>query len=476
MFLLLTNAKIKEGLDGILIAKEKIVKIGPSDVLKRMVGGQVELHDLKGQRIIPGLIDAHTHLIPFGLELLRPDLKPARSPDDAIDIIKDYIREKRLEGTIIGYGYDDTNWRRPLERKILDWAFPRRSVLVRRICGHITIANRSALKMIPHSVKSVDRKTGVLLERPSLNLDNLFPASDQELDLAIGLAVRKLLGLGITTIHDIISSRHLRCYMRYKGVRPRVRAYLFGRDGWNLGQLGIASRFGDESFKIMGMKIFLDGSIGARTAALSEPYLDRGGRGRLLITKQKLRAWLKVAEANSLQLMIHAIGDRAIERVVDLPIGPDNPLRHRIEHAEILFDHLLDKVKKRNLLLSLQPNFTYFWGRGGGLYEKVLGRGRSRFINRLRTVERTGLRYGLGSDTMPPDPEYVLRGATGHILKEERIDFETVIKAYTEGSSYLAFDENHLGKIEEGYYADLVVLRGRGLKASRIVFRGRFFS
>ncbi len=456
MFLLLKNGKIDKDNDAILIAKGKIVRIGRGEQIEKVVGGEVRRVDLKGNRVIPGLIDSHTHLIPYGLEKNRPDLSKARSAKEVVEILKGY--ERKLEGVIIGHGFDDSSWPDRLTRELLDQAFPDRPVLARRICGHLTVANLKALELIRGYHRYIDHDQGILLERPSLELERIFPPPEDEMMEAIGRGGEELLRLGITTIHDIVTGDYLHGYQRFKGVRPRVRAYLLKGWGRSLSRLGLSSGFGDDHLKVMGIKLFLDGSVGARTAAMSSPYRDRRGKGRLLMGRRELNHWLKVAEAGSLQLMIHAIGDRAIRMVAELPIPSGNPNRHRIEHAEVLTDELIFQIKKKGLLLSLQPNFTHFWGRPGGLYDRALGRFRLGLMNRLGSIMRMGIRFGIGTDLLPPDPKYVIKGAGEHIKKGERLSPDTLIRYYTEGGSYLAFDEDRLGRLKEGYLADITVL------------------
>ena len=461
MFLLLVNGKIKPEQDAILIAKGKIVDVGKSDALQRAIGKNSTVIDLGGRYVIPGLIDSHTHLVPYGLELIRPDLKDINSPDEAVDKIREYLNRTYTEGIVIANGYDDSKWEHPIDIRFLNQAFPDRPVAIRRICGHKTLVNSSALRLIPKKTRGINWKEGILLERPSLFLDQIFPPSEDEIDTAIEKASQKILSFGITTVHDITNRRYLKAYFRYHGHRPRIRIYLLDNDGRLLAETGIKSGFGTDDLKIMGIKLFLDGSIGARTAALSAPYRDNRTRGRILITRDRLRYWLELTRASSLQLMIHAIGDRAIMMAVDLPIMKDNPLRHRIEHAELIDNRLMDRIKEKNLMVSCQPNFIYQWGMPGGLYEKVLGRKRALILNRLKTLIDAGIKLGIGTDLMPPDPIIVIKGAQTHPNPDERIDFDTVIKYYTEGSAYLSFDENSLGRIEKKALADLVVLNSK---------------
>jgi len=167
------------------------------------------------------------------------------------------------------------------------------------------------------------------------------------------------------------------------------------------------------------VKIFTDGSIGARTAALREGYVDKTGWGLLLLPDGELRALLQTCFERRVTVAIHAIGDAALEQVVGafenvtgkrpLPTGWGS-----IEHAELLDDELLSRIKPLGVTLSVQPNFVAQWGQPGGLYEEALGRARFERMNPFGEIRRLGIPLTFGSDCMPLNPALGLRGAVHH--------------------------------------------------------------
>jgi len=214
--------------------------------------------------------------------------------------------------------------------------------------------------------------------------------------------------------------------------------------------------------KRIGGCILIDGSLSSYTAALSEPYNDNPNTsGILYFTDEELYKFLRDADNESLQTAVHAIGDRAIEQVVNIyeKFLKENSLRHRIEHCEVLNNELIRKIKKLNLVISCQPAFEYFWGGKGKLYEKRLG-DRIKFTNPYRSLLNENIILIGGSDApiTPPNPLLGIYSALNHPNEKERINLNEAIDLFTKNGAYGVFLEDRKGEIKKGYDADLVVL------------------
>jgi len=210
------------------------------------------------------------------------------------------------------------------------------------------------------------------------------------------------------------------------------------------------------------VKLFADGSIGAGNAAVSIPYVDTGENGALNYTDDELLSFLRRAEEADLQTAIHAIGDRAIEQVLQAHarIGTSPELRHRIEHFELPTGEQIERANDLGLCVSMQPNFVFNWSGPGKMYKRRLGKARDARIDPHRLVLDAGIPLAFGSDCMPISPLYGLHAAVNAPHPEQRVPLEEGILAYTRAGAYLSHEEDLKGAIAPGMFADLVVLEG----------------
>lgn len=418
--------------------------------------------DLAGRYVIPGFIDAHTHLVAEGIEMQRLDLSPCRSLDDCYQRIRARLG---LGAFVFAASWDETTWRRgllaDLDRRALDRISSTVPVIMRRVCGHCAVVNTAALRRIPDHWKIVDRKRGYLYEDVALNLNDIFVPDDEMLVRAVRLATARALRLGITSVHEISQPRYFRMLQRERGrLKVRFSVYLTAKHHAAAVRLGLRRGFGDDWLRFAGIKVFMDGSLGARTAALRRPYAGARTRGNILVPADRLRRLVQSAERSGIQLMIHSIGDRStgtVLRILKDNIDRQNPLRHRLEHLELLDPGSLADLCRFNLIASMQPNFVRRWQHPGGLYEQALG---PRYVemNCFRSILERGVRLVFGSDCMPLGPLYGIGGALGHPSQCGRLDAATAFRTYTEAGAFAAFDEERKGRLRAGYLADLVVL------------------
>lgn len=415
--------------------------------------------------LIPGFVDTHTHMASYGLKLQRPDFGSVQSLEEFLEKLRTEVAEFRGR-FLIGEGFDQSIWpeNRLPTREELDRVTGKTPVIIRRVCGHVAVANTAALERIPKDVPGVDRQQGWLFEDVPLHLHKFVPPDFEEVKLGILAAQERLLALGITSVHDIGSPSQFRAYqeLRQAGLlKIRVTFHILDRYAEAWLQSGITTGLGDDQLRVGGVKFFLDGSVGARTAAFFGRYPGHATTGQLNWRTPDLQRHLQKFHEHGLQVLCHAIGDRAIHQVVQIWKGilaGGNPLRHRIEHLEFPLEKDLDLMAKLGLYASLQPNFVARWGKPGALYDRNLGPVRWHRNNPFRQILDRGIRVAFGSDGMPYGPLYGLVGAVEHPNPEARISLKEALNLYTQAGTAFSFEEDQKGKLAKRYVADMVYL------------------
>ncbi|MDH4211667.1 MAG: amidohydrolase [candidate division WOR-3 bacterium] len=429
--------------------------------------------DLRGKYVIPGFIDAHTHLVPEGIKMQRLDLSRCRSLEDCLEKIRADLKTKDIS---FASNWDETAWptydSKDHNRHTLDKLSRKKPIIMRRICGHYAVVNTAALRHIPENRKIVDRKKGILLEDAALNLNDFFPPTDEMMEKAVMLATNKALRQGITSVHEISKPSYFRALQKKKNeLKIRYSIYLTEKHHKHVLRTGLRTGYGDDWLRFAGTKIFLDGSIGAHTAALKQPYRNEPIRGKILIPSRKLAWFVDTAESNGIQLMLHSIGDRTTDtalRVLKEHTSHGNPLRHRIEHLEMLNGETIAAIGRMKTIASMQPNFVHRWQKSGGFYEKVLG-ARYKKMNPFQSLLRNRVKLMFGSDCMPLGPLYGIQGAIKHPSEDERLSIAQAFLLYTEAGAFATFEEKKKGKLEQGYLADLVVLNENPLEERNLL-------
>jgi len=413
---------------------------------------------------IPGFVDAHCHFLWSGLERLFIDLGKAVSALDFLEIISSEI-ESEMTGLILrGYGFDESTWTDPRLPSLeeLDKVTGSRPVFLRRVCGHKALVNSAMLKMLSRKSPGVDYSKGVIKEGIIFDFDTLFPPDSHTLDQAYSLAVELAYSSGVTAVCTF--EPFITALMMLKN-KPAIRMSinLFGKDAGFLREPpeGLEEILPD----IDGLKFFLDGSLGASTAAVSGSYSSGITAEPIFSDAQVLRS-LELADSLGLIPIYHAIGGRAllqIDRVsneyLSARTGKKRP-KIRIEHAEELTASWPGQWNPLIHNFVMQPNFVNRWQMPGGQYESRLGWDRALALNPFGLVLDAGFTMGFSSDSMPFGPLKGLDGATNHPSDKFRIDTASALNAYTlEAASICGFHDlaDHLSP---GRLADITVLSG----------------
>jgi predicted amidohydrolase YtcJ len=308
--------------------------------------------------------------------------------------------------------------------------------------------------------------TGILRENAVELVTKLIPPLEENDYVQAVLAACKLaLAAGLTTVHCIIgSSSELTALLklRSQGLLPlRFYALIPSKLLMAAKAMGLRSGFGDEWVRVGGVKVFTDGSLGARTAALDAPYADDpGNQGVTVCNQQELDDLVTLAHLSDFQVAVHAIGDRAAGMVVHAvakahELAPGRKLRHRIEHASVLSGELIRRISDLGLVASVQPHFIV----SDSWMEQRLGAERAAFAYPFRSLARAGVMIVGGSDC-PVEPLTPLSGIQAAVNREggEAVAVEDAIAYYTRNAAYASFEENIKGTISPGKLADLVIL------------------
>lgn len=403
--------------------------------------------------LTPGFHDAHVHLLHEGLVRTRCDFSGCASLAEALKRLEAYCRRAPAEAAAIwGERWDESAWpeRRGPTPGEIDRIERRRPVVLRRICGHRAALNSEALRVASGPLGPLD-PGGQLVEEQAWGLAKLWPPTPQERARALLAAQETAFALGITRVSEMGATGALDAYRalaRSGQLRLTVLLYLRPTqidEALELREETRAqeTRGHETALRLGGIKIFTDGSIGARTAALREPYAGTPDeRGLLLMNDADLRDCLRRCRACDLPVAIHAIGDRALDQVIGelAHLAGDAPLPAgwaSVEHAELVDDELLAVARRIGLTLSMQPNFVAQWDGPGGLYDEALGAARRRRMNPFAEVRRRGIPLTFGSDCMPIGPAVGLRGATSHPEPTSRLDPEQALRVY------LGCDQHH---------------------------------
>ncbi|WP_096389806.1 amidohydrolase [Halopenitus persicus] len=460
-----------------------IVRLGSSYDVEFLVGTDTTVIDLDGRVLLPGFVDAHTHVTVAGRKLVHADLSTATSPEEAVDALRERAFETEPDGAaatgnadgtewVIGYGYDESTWEpaRYLTRGDLDPVADDRPVVAFREDMHVVSVNSAALDRfaaaIPDDcIRTTDGEpTGVLVEEgvDPIN-DAIEPGLDETREL-VESALNAAAERGITTVHDMVRRSHApRVYRELAAATElptRVRINYWSDHLEALVEAGLPTNAGDEFVQVGAIKSFTDGSLGGRTAKLSTPYDDAPGEtGQWVVDPDDLAELVADATGAGYQFTAHAIGDEAVDAVLDayeIADATDGDERHRIEHVELASDEAIDRIADDNVIASVQPNFLK-WAGDGGLYERRIG-DRTSETNRYRDLLDAGARLAFGSDGMPMDPLVGLHWAVNAPAAAQRLSVTEALRAYTSGGAVAGFDEDRLGTIEVGKRADLVAL------------------
>jgi len=471
----------------------RIVAVGDTAVVRRYVGGETQVLSARGGLIMPGFSDGHTHFINGGFQLASVDLRDAATPQEFIRRLKAYAQKLKPGEWITGGDWDHTLWKgAPLPRREwIDSVTPNNPVFVNRLDGHEALANSAAIRAAGVTKDTPTPTGGEILRDPRTGdpigifkdralglIDRAVPEpSPEQRDSALARALAHAASLGVTaTSHVSASWADLASYRRLEKagrMTLRVAVYLDLSQWRAVADTIRRSGPGDDWVKIGGLKGYVDGSAGSRTAYFFEPYADSAGyAGLMQYAEPDLRSWIGNADSAGLQVTVHAIGDRANAIILDIydsvaKAHGARDRRFRVEHAQHLRPQDIPRFGQLGVIASMQPYHAIDDGRW---VEGRIGPVRIKTTYAFRTLLDTGAKLGFGSDwtVAPLDPIVgVYAAVTRRTLDgkhpsgwvpEQMITVGEALRAYTEGNAYATFNEKKWGTLAPGYDADLVVV------------------
>lgn len=499
--LIIINAKVrtmdqsKPAAEAVAIYGNRIAAVGSTNEIKKLAGSSTKVIDAKGQLALPGFNDAHVHFMGGGFQLSSVDLRDANTPQEFAERIRAFAAKLPEGRWITGGDWDHERWPEANlpTKELINRLTPNTPVFVSRLDGHMSLANSVALKLagVTGATKDPDggvivrdaktgEPTGVLKDAAQSFVWRVIPAASFEQKLAAArAATNHAASLGVTSVQDMSAGTDVGVYQTLldRGeLKTRIYA-VSPLPSWERpARAGVRAHFGSAMLRIGGLKGFSDGSLGSTTALFYEPYRDAPNTSGIpsdeMFPEGKMLERVRAADSSGLQVMIHAIGDRANDLILTIfeQVEKENGAhdrRFRIEHAQHLRAQDIPRFVRHKVIASMQPYHAIDDGRWA---EKRIGKDRAKTTYAFRSLLDGGATLAFGTDwtVAPLDPMLSIYGAVTRRtldgknpngwVPEQKISVEEAVRAYTVGSSYAEFQENEKGTIAVGKLADLVIL------------------
>ncbi|MFJ7333356.1 amidohydrolase [Streptomyces sp. NPDC101110] len=449
-----------------VVERGQIAWVGSEGAADGFADGVDEVVDLDGALVTPAFTDAHVHTTATGLALTGLDLSGAPTLEAALALVRDFAAARPDDRVLLGHGWDAARWPggRPPTRAELDEAGGRRPLYLSRIDVHSAVVSTALLDLVP----GVARGDGPLTAdaHHAVRAAAFAAVTPRQRTEAQRVALAHAASLGIGTLHECagpeISSENdftglLRLAREEPG--PRVVGYWAEQDVAKARELGATGAAGD---------LFVDGALGSHTACLHQPYADAGHTGIAYLDADAIAAHVVACTEAGLQAGFHAIGDAAVDSVVEgvraaaekVGLARVRAARHRVEHAEMLTPEGVAAFAELGLTASVQPAFDALWGGEEGMYAQRLGAERARGLNPFAALLRAGVPLAFGSDSpvTPLDPWGTVRAAAFHRTPEHRVSVRAAFTAHTRGG-WRAVGRDDAGVLVPGAPADYAVWR-----------------
>ena len=500
--MLIHNARIYTGDAGFTLIENgamaiseegEIVALGDSEPMLRTFPEARQV-DLGGKPVLPGLIDSHGHLAGLALSYTQANLAGTKSKVEVMSRLREFEAALADGAWLLGGGWDQNDWPQQEfpSRQDLDVEFPDRPVWLRRIDGHAAWGNSVALAQADRDLSGDwqpeggaihrDEKgqpTGVFIDHAMSLVDSAVPAISREvLSAALDQASQTLSALGLTGVHDPgIDRATVELYLeKIRAGKFPLRVYAMA-DGMNETTSWLCENgpIDDPSGRLVmrSVKLYGDGALGSRGAALLEDYSDDpGNRGLLFVSQQQMEANMRRVMACGLQIGVHAIGDAGNRQVLDayeklIAELPDNPGRHRIEHAQVLDPAEIQRFAPMGVIAAMQPTHAtsdMYWavdrlggerGRGAYAWRSLLDSGATLAFGSDFPVEEVNPMLGIYAAVTRQDMQGWPEGGW---YPEQSVSREEAIRAFTLDAAFAAFMEDETGSLEVGKRADFIVL------------------
>ena len=452
----------------------------------RRIGG-------KGKTVLPGLIDAHGHVLELGRSHLQVDLRGTQSVADALERIGAFAQANPKSRWILGSGWNQVLWSNKQfpTAKDLDKVLPDRPAMLSRVDGHAVWVNSLALKAAGVTRATKDPAGGQIVrdangEPTGIFVDNAMslidkqvpPATDEEVRTALAAALADLSALGLTGVHD--AGVDMRTYAAYRALgeagQLSVRIYAMladGKDARPVIAQGPKPSLFDDRLQLQAVKAWVDGALGSRGAHLLADYADQAHhRGLALYTPEQIKELGSLASQHGWQLNIHAIGDAGNRIALDtfeqtFTSAQRSALRPRIEHAQVISLDDLPRFARLNVIASMQPTHATS---DMNMAEDRIGPQRIKGAYAWRTLLDSGARMAFGSDfpVELPNPFLGLYAAVtrqdreghppGGWHPEQKLTRAEALRLFTLDAAYASGLETKVGSLEPGKWADFIII------------------
>lgn len=479
----------------ISIRGPRILQVGNDADIRRWIGPQTKVIDAGGRLVVPGFNDSHVHFLQGGQQLSSIQLRDATSRSDFSQRVLDFSKKIEKGRWITGGDWDHENWASAElpHRDWIDAATPDIGVFVSRLDGHMALVNSYALQLAGIHRNTPDPAGGLIvrdaetgeptgiLKDSAMNLvtRHIPPLTRLERLDAVRAATNHAASLGVTSVQDMSGAGNETVYrelLRDQELKTRIYS-VAPLPNWNKSaDQGLRAATGDAWIRQGGLKGFADGSLGSTTALFFDPYADETRTSGLpsdeMFPPSAMFERVLSADLASLQIMIHAIGDKANETILSVyeKVGSKNgerDRRFRIEHAQHLRMEDIPRFSKLNVIASMQP---YHCADDGRWALKRIGPERAKGTYAFRSLLDSGATLAFGSDwnVAPLNPILGIAAAVtrrtldgkhpGGWVPEQKITVQEAVYAYTYGSAWAEFTANEKGSLTQGKLADLVIL------------------
>lgn len=450
--------------------------------------------DLHGKTVLPGLIDAHGHVFGLGDMLAELDLSATTSLADALAATAAHARAHPADPWLRGRGWNQESWKlgRFPSAAELDGAVADRPAWLRRIDGHAGWANSAALKLAGITAATADpaggrimrdargNATGVLVDAAQGLVEAVLPKqTEAEARALLDRALGEIARVGLTSVHDagidVASDRLYRDYADHARLTTRVYAMIGGaeQDFDRLSANGPLNSYANDMYALRAVKLYADGALGSRGAALIAPYSDEPtSHGLLFSSDAQMRAMMQKAMQRGYQVNVHAIGDAGNRQILDayqqlVPHTASAALRHRIEHAQVVSVADIARFKRIGIIASMQPTHATS---DMNMAEQRIGPARIQGAYAWRTFLKQGSRIACGSDfpIESPNPFFGIHAAVtrqdAHNLPaagwhaDQAMTLKEAFRCFTLDAAYAAHQEQAIGSLEAGKWADFIVI------------------
>lgn len=487
-----TGDSAKPWAHAVAVERDRIVAVGESAGIARRVGAGTKVLGNGKAMVVPGFMDGHTHFIYGGFQLTSVNLRDASSPAEFVSRIKAFAAKLRPGEWITGGDWDHERWPgTPLpQRSWIDSVTPKNPVFISRLDGHMALANNAALRLanVTRATRDIPggtivrgaggEPTGIFKDAAQEPVLAVIPVpSESQSDSAISRALAWAASKGVTAVADVSVPWFEVAALRRAHARgmlsTRVSVYVPLGEWRRMADTVRANGIGDEWLRVAGVKGYVDGSLGSTTALFYQPYDDAPQTSGLMVTPEdSLRAWIGAADSAGLQVVVHAIGERANGLLLEIydsvtTAHGRRDRRFRIEHAQHLRRQDIGRLARSGVIASMQPYHAIDDGRWA---EKRIGPERIKTTYAFRSLLDAGAHLAFGSDwtVAPIDPVLGIYSAVTRRTLDgkhpngwvpaEKITVEEALRAYTSGNAYGVFAERTRGKLAAGYLADLVLL------------------